>query len=99
MTLNTAPWKRTGVCEVRQSSLSRWWWPLSRSEQEGISAETRRVTVAKGNRRKVELRTWATLWLCIIGAGSWASAAPVGKIEYNRDVRPILSENCFSCHG
>ncbi|MDB6123080.1 MAG: Protein of unknown function (DUF1553)/Protein of unknown function (DUF1549)/Planctomycete [Pedosphaera sp.] len=21
------------------------------------------------------------------------------KIEYNRDVRPILSENCFSCHG
>ena len=21
------------------------------------------------------------------------------KIEYNRDVRPILSENCFKCHG
>src|SRR5476649_1219767 len=21
------------------------------------------------------------------------------KIEYNRDVRPILAENCFSCHG
>jgi hypothetical protein len=25
-----------------------------------------------------------------------SSAAP---LEYNRDVRPILSENCFACHG
>src|SRR6478609_4481427 len=22
-----------------------------------------------------------------------------GKIEYNRDIRPILAENCFACHG
>src|SRR5437762_7966086 len=28
-----------------------------------------------------------------------ADAAAPGKLEYNRDIRPILAENCFACHG
>ena len=28
-----------------------------------------------------------------------AAAAAPGKLEYNRDIRPILAENCFACHG
>lgn len=28
-----------------------------------------------------------------------AAAAPAKKITYNRDIRPVLSDNCFYCHG
>ncbi len=28
-----------------------------------------------------------------------ASVRGDDKIEYNRDIRPILAENCFACHG
>ncbi len=39
--------------------------------------------------------------LCsIVFAGLSASAqSSKGKVDFNRDVLPILSENCFACHG
>src|SRR5437773_8809157 len=34
----------------------------------------------------------------LLFARSFAAAASA-NLEYNRDIRPILSENCFACHG
>src|SRR3954470_7638604 len=49
------------------------------------------------------MRTKACLILTCISLGVLAysaeAAAPPAAIEFNRDVRPILSDQCFACHG
>src|SRR5262245_49364524 len=37
--------------------------------------------------------------VCVAMSLGVAGRAAAPAITYNRDIRPILSENCFRCHG
>ena len=56
------------------------------------------------NQRLETMRSWRfARWLpvvaiCLGTAGPILAADPA-KLAFNRDIRPILSDNCFRCHG
>src|SRR5438270_170365 len=37
--------------------------------------------------------------ILMLAAGPLSAQAAAAGIEFNRDIRPILSNNCFVCHG
>ena len=50
------------------------------------------------NRMGMKLSLCSVTLVCL-GMMEIPGSAAVAPLEYNRDIRPILSENCFACHG
>ncbi|MBM4002426.1 MAG: DUF1553 domain-containing protein [Planctomycetes bacterium] len=49
-------------------------------------------------RKKVE-SVFVAILAASIGVGLAGLSTAQERLEYNRDIRPILADNCFACHG
>jgi hypothetical protein len=57
-----------------------------------------RIPVRKDHRQSYSLVTVCAAVL-ISQVGVYAQLRADETVEYNRDIRPLLAENCFACHG
>jgi len=51
------------------------------------------------NRSRRSSLAWIAVLLCVVLLQSSAVVSRAGDVQFNRDVRPILSAHCFKCHG
>ena len=62
-------------------------------------SKLRKVDDLRGRQRLVEPTSSLLFRLFLILSAAGLCFAAEKRVDFNRDVRPILSDNCFACHG